>query len=420
MRRPLNTLALAVAALTLASALPGGSAHPTASMVVTAAIFLTAGLFALTTGNRALEALQPHRTLLFLGAAFLGYCLWQALPVGEWVARTPAGPIRLSGHSLDPGASWIGALRLAGLVAFFALALQLGGNTIRAERLGRWLFFGIVAQAAYALIALNVLGDTFLGFPKIAYEGLATGTFVNRNTLATFLGMGLVLGLALLGAKRQGRARRRVLWIGVIVIFIALLGTQSRMGLAATGIAAALTFGGRIRPGRSTAVAGLALIVLLVAIFGQGLIERLMYVGASGQTRAELYAQILGMIRTVPLTGYGLDNFPLAYELFHAPPVTAEFVWDRAHSTYLSLWAECGVLAGSIPPLAAGLALARLYQTNAPTPLHLAARAALILAGLHSLVDFSLEIPAVTYLLLALTALGLGQPDTTNRKDPQS
>ena len=118
------------------------------------------------------------------------------------------------------------------------------------------------------------------------------------------------------------------------------------------------------------------------------------------------------MIRMRPLFGFGLDSFPLAYELFHAPPVSAGFVWDRAHSTYLTLWAEAGVIAGSAPPLA-GLVAAHMLWRGARKPcpgrsMATAGFAALLLCGLHALFDFSLEIQANTFLLLALVALGLG------------
>jgi O-antigen ligase len=113
------------------------------------------------------------------------------------------------------------------------------------------------------------------------------------------------------------------------------------------------------------------------------------------------------MIAARPLTGFGADSFPLAYEIFHRPPVPADLVWDRAHSTYLTLWAESGLVFGSLPPLAGALALALLWPRR-QAPLAAAAIAALCLSGLHSLVDFSLEIPANLYLLLAVTGLGLG------------
>jgi O-antigen ligase len=98
--------------------------------------------------------------------------------------------------------------------------------------------------------------------------------------------------------------------------------------------------------------------------------------------------------------------------MFHAPPVTANFVWQHAHSTYLTSWAEAGVVFGSLPMVAGALAMAALWRkAHAPLPgrsMALAGLGALLLVAIHSLVDFSLEIQANMFMLLALVALGLG------------
>ena len=47
------------------------------------------------------------------------------------------------------------------------------------------LLLVIIACGVYALISLQS-GDTILGLPKWAYLGSATGTFVNRNSFATW------------------------------------------------------------------------------------------------------------------------------------------------------------------------------------------------------------------------------------------
>lgn len=87
-------------------------------------------------------------------------------------------------------------------------------------------------------------------------------------------------------------------------------------------------------------------------------------------------------------------------------------VWEKAHSNYLSLWAEAGLVAGSLPLLAgliAAAALARHALSRRPGhALAIAGLGALALAALHSTVDFSLEIQANLFLLAALVALGLG------------
>ncbi len=292
----------------------------------------------------------------------------------------------------------LAVMRGAAAVMFLWLMFCVAGNPARARAIGLALFVGVALQALWALVLLGPLAEGHIS----AYPGSAVGTFVGRNGLATFLGIGLVLGLALLPSGRKAPA----LWLGLAVIGMALLLTQSRMGLAATGTASLVLLAYR-RPGwRGGAVLAIAALGMAV-IFGQGVAERTVWLAAARDTRLELYAQVWQMIAARPLTGFGLDSFPLAFEIFHRAPVPAEVVWDRAHSTYLTLWAEAGLLAGSLPPLAGVLALVLLHRRRA-APLAVAAMAALVLAGLHSLVDFSLEIPANLFLLLALVGLGLG------------
>ena len=116
------------------------------------------------------------------------------------------------------------------------------------------------------------------------------------------------------------------------------------------------------------------------------------------------------------LLGYGGGTFEVAYPLFHQLPVSPDLVWDRAHSTYLSLWAEMGVIAGSIPLLLVlwiAMEALRLYLSRrsgdwtAPA----AAVAVIVVAALHSTVDFSLEMQANVFLFLAILATGIARRD---------
>ncbi len=275
------------------------------------------------------------------------------------------------------------------------------------------------------MISLNLLGDIQLLGAKTAYLGDATGTFIGRSAFATFLGMGLVLGLALLliepsHARRKKttdeRLQRAIKCICLMIILIALISTQSRMGIASSLMAVFASILPWARSRRRISVWSAGIFIVVLAYYGEGLSERVTHLAQSSSTRIELYAHVLEMIRMRPLFGFGLDSFPLAYEMFHALPVAAGFVWDRAHSTYLTLWAEAGIIAGSAPPLAGLVAARRLWRiAKEPCPggsMATAGFAALLLCGLHALFDFSLEIQANTFLLLALVALGLGPIQT--------
>jgi O-antigen ligase len=135
--------------------------------------------------------------------------------------------------------------------------------------------------------------------------------------------------------------------------------------------------------------------------------------------RGALYTQVLEMIAARPWLGYGAGAFEVAYPLFHQLPVSADFVWDKAHSTYLGLWSELGLIAGSIPlivfAMIAWLALRLSLKRRADWAAPAVALGVIVAGGVHSLVDFSLEIEANMFLLLALLAIGIARPEEADR-----
>ncbi|WP_218132080.1 O-antigen ligase family protein [Roseicitreum antarcticum] len=389
--------------------------------------------------DRTLQMFK-HAPLFLMGLAVVVFAVLQGLPIAaiipDALLRLPEtmvpGPV-LHTISIVPDASILGALRITIYLCFVALVLEAAAQPNRGERMGWLLFFGITAHAVWGLVSLNFLGDTLLFGEKTAYQGMATGTFVNRNSYATFLGFGIVLGIALSLDRRIApriRASRdpgwlspeRIemlgIWAMIAMITLALLATQSRMGVGATAVAGLLTFVVmRIKQGHSTAATlltgGIGFVIFAaIALLrgGQGVLERFIFVEGASETRADFYSQILGMIGNRPFTGYGLDAFAPAFELHRAPPITAPLYLDMAHNSYLTLWAEMGLLFGSLPILAligaAVIILRRIARRTTDLAMPVAALGIICLGGLHSLVDFSLEIPANVLVFLAVIAIG--------------
>lgn len=372
---------------------------------------------------------------LFLGLC--GFLVVQVLPVfGRVDFVSAAGDVVESATlSLAPGSTWLRLLQLATYAIFFLLLLQVAVNRKRARLLGQALLYIVCAHALYGLVALTMLGDPLLFFEKWAYEGFATGTFVNRNSFATFLAFGLVLGATLalreLVSDEQpagisdGLRRAAPSLICGVVILAALVASGSRMGLLAgligVGTVALMAIGKR--PARRWSPAGVLIGVAAVLaaagvllLHGAGTFERLGTLEADWDVRGALYAQVAGMIAVRPWLGHGGGAFELAYPLFHQLPVSADLVWDRAHSTYLTLWAELGLVFGSILPLIVlifALEAFGLYRRRSADWAAPAAAVAVVLVGaLHSIVDFSLEIQANVLLFLAIIALGIARPET--------
>ncbi len=418
---PLQMAMAATLGITLLSPLPAASNQPLAWMFWAVILGAVGAVFSWSRTRLPLSG--PLRATFVLALIFVGFALFQAAPLPGWrggiLVDLPAGPVLLRHLSLAPGATFLAALRLSSYVIFFALMLHCARDPARAKTIGWVLFFAIAGQALYAIAALEVFGDSSLLQVKTAYAGMATGTFVNKNSLATFLGMGLVLGLALVvnGPRRQHSMTRRLRHgfaiAALITLLVALALTRSRMGIAAS-LTAAFIVVSRARFALSAPwVAAITGATGATALGSLWVFQRIAETGPDASTRLDLYRQVLAMIGTQPLTGFGVDSFEIAYQMFHAPPVTAGFVWDKAHSTYLTLWAEAGVIVGSLPILAgvivAILLWRKLVRTAPGRSMALAGFGALLLGALHSLVDFSLEIQANAFMLLALIALGLGR-----------
>lgn len=374
-----------------------------------------------------LRQLWPEAACL---ALLVLYLIVQVLPLDRWLpagwmVQPPLGQ-HLRTLSADPGSTWLTALQFVTFGLLFMLFAAVAVNRRRARRM---LFSIMIIVGAFAIIGIVSLtqGDTLLGFMKTDYLGYATGTFVNRNSYATFLASGLVIGTAILVGQFQpqpGRPqplRQRVVPLVVtiaclLVIAPTLLATGSRMGTVSglIGVIAVLLLS--IRPSRlsgprAALVVGLVAVAAIVALvlFGMPLVERLVLTPAVDESRVALHAQIWEQIWQRPWLGYGGGSFASINATFVRPPLSGALAWDRTHSTYLALWFEQGLIAGSLPLLIVVLLVIRT-ATGLGNPSSAGISAAtlgvVIVFAVHSLLDFSAEIMANAFLLTGMLALG--------------
>ena len=156
--------------------------------------------------------------------------------------------------------------------------------------------------------------------------------------------------------------------------------------------------------------------VAVSAMYGGVVFDRLGSTGMAADVRWALYENIWKVALERPLTGHGFDSFELAFRAGHELPVSPDLRWQNAHNTYLELWVELGFILGSLPPLICIVALLRLLKRGASNQytgyLAQAAVAAIVIAAIHSLVDFSLEIEANVFLFLVILGLGLAPDDS--------
>ena len=361
----------------------------------------------------------------------------QCMPIGSYlgsfVFSSQSGAILTSNTlSLTPGDTVLSVLRWSSYGFLFFLMLQVGARARRARWMTKALIIIVLIEAVYALVALTQFGDVLLFLPKEYYRGSATGTFVNRNSLATYLGLGAIIATSLLlrpsesGRKsgRRGNAinaifdiRMEKIWtlLALAFLMIALIATQSRMGIMSSlaGIMTVLLLRlSQLTHSRFVVLAFPVLLVLILVIFGAGVADRFIDIMRSFDQRLSIYDQVAEMIRDRPLLGFGAGSFNHAFPLYHDLPVPTNFVYDRAHSTYLEHWVDMGLIFGSMPILSVLLlAWPLMKQTASKGRLRtevIAALGATVTVALHSLFDFSLEIEAVVFLYLSILAIALG------------
>lgn len=437
MRRINDIYAWLICAVVLIAPIPVGSNRPVIWMAWAAVLMLLVAayvtLLSRRTPERALRSAK-HRPLFLLGAVMM---IWAGVQI------VPNDMFDTPQISLAPSATLLGILRIGTYLALLFLVLEVSTQSTRIRRMAWVIVLGMTVHAIWAMVALTILDDTFFWGEKTTYLGAATGTFINRNSFATFMGMGIVLGLAMLH-ERAARPRMRrpnkslfsaenlesiYALICIVMMTIALVSTQSRMGVTATIIGAAtyivliqtkLSKNPKRAALRAIGAVALALIGAVV-LFGDKLVDRLLFVMQHRGGRVELWSQTWQMIMDRPLTGFGLDSFHLSFERVHMPPLPTHVTWELPHSTYLTLWSELGLIAGSLPLIGLMLVCWRLlgvFRTNPHNrTIALAGLCILLLGGVHSLVDFSLEMQANVFLFITVLGMGIAHLRDTQKSD---
>ncbi len=306
---------------------------------------------------------------------------------------------------------------------------------------------------ATALIALGAiegmwgLSQFLAGWPSLAsffsiQHGGPMGTYINRDDFAGLLEMIFPFALALVFCRGEaalepegenGRKPLRsflvrpglgpfIFWLFLsAILFLAIVGSLSRMGifsaLLATGFVAFLA----ISTTHRRSVGGLLLLGFLCVAVAlslwvgiQPLIDRFAAPDLF-TSRTGMWADTLALIRKSPLGGIGLGSLGVA--ITPVQTVYLNFRIDHAHNDYLEFIAELG-LPGALLLFASVFwifcrDIQALYRRgrDLPKALALGSAGSLIAIFSHSLTDFNLHIPANA--LVFAVVLGLAYSVST-------
>lgn len=343
--------------------------------------------------------------------------------------------------SVNRDLTTLALLRLWTAASALWVSIQLCHDSDRAHFLIRAIVAIVALYAAYGLVSYALFSSAILWFDIEKAPGFVRSTFVNRNSFATYAGLGLVAttGMLLRLYRREtvvdsgslshrlahfiettGRRGWFLLGMGLITL-VALLATVSRGGVAATtlGLVAllALTFARHRRRGgeRMGAVLFVAAVVIACFVFfGDLFIGRI----ASGRffddvNRSGAYLITVQSILDSPVLGFGYGAFADVFPMYRDRSIDVAGSWDKAHDTYLELFQGLGLVFGTMLVVALGWLLyscvaGALNRRRDATPAIVASAAALLVA-VHALVDFSLQIQAVALTFTALLGAGVAQ-----------
>jgi len=314
----------------------------------------------------------------WLGAvALLVAWVCRRLAAGRWTARTPLDVPFLLIVASTPLAFWASVDRAyAGLLilrTLFGIAVVYAiANRVRSER-GIWWAMNSLVVVGVGVSLLAIVGmespwQKMFALPGVysllphAVHRLSEGNdlFYQRpgyhpNTIGGVLAMLIPLGVGLWSSParslRWRRAYRPTVGAATLLMAVLLALTQSRTAWVALAAALALM---AFRPRRRwLIVVPIAVLTLGAVLFLRRSSPQFAFLVTGG--RGTVWAQAAALIKMYPLTGKGLDPYPLVaelhvpyYLLFRNPVILAiapaDRLWVHAHNFWLQTWLDFGLL----------------------------------------------------------------------------
>jgi hypothetical protein len=411
---------------------------------------------------------------LILGAAVL-LTLWVLAQTLDLHGLLPSSPAwddveRLLGHaphtiSIAPGDTLEALVPTVMPFIIFLTGLQLFQSDEPAWRMLRLLTLFGIAAATFGLLQFLLFPKMLLVDTKVAYLDSLTAIFVNRNTAATFLGMMLILSVGFMfglvqkvGIKQYialvfgmpSRAEKRdrrwvaVFAIGSAILFMALILTKSRAGVASSLGALAVVllllafFGGQ----RSSATGRnrfltkqefnrrrntrIITIIALMALAGGLYTGRVMLRASARGLEDQRFCIMPGLTRMMRdnwMTGTGLGTFQDAFPAYRDPACSIRGVFEKAHNVYIEGVITLGVpfvaIAAAVLVTLAVIMINGMRHRRQYRWVPISGFGILLLLAAHSAVDFSIQIPglaaATAAIMAAICTIALKKPEKRSK-----
>lgn len=447
----------ALLALLVLAPLPLGGNRPWAWSLIAIGVALTLVIWAIGVARTPGAIRIPWQRHLPATVAFLLAIFWFFLQASGitpsawdhplWAEAGAALGQDIGGAiSIDPNASFDGAMRLLAYGAIFWLALHFCRSRRRTKQLLWAIVISGTVYATYGLIVQFSGTNTILWFDKWAYGNVVTATFVNRNNFATYAALVIIAAFGLLTRKADeaavlGIANRAgiahildslgpqvfALFLALFITGTALLLTASRGGIVSAAIGILVFLAGlvlykRRRIRRTIVFSGIVVLggLVLLSFSGREVVSRLQHSSNDLSGRGQVWETTRQAIAEQPFLGTGLSTFSdvsIRMRDKEMAPQASPFV--RAHNGYLEMILEGGLIGFGLIMAAlvwlTGWCIYGILRRHEDGIFPCVGLAATAVVASHAYVDFSLQIPAVVMIYAAMIAAGCAQSNRHTR-----
>lgn len=296
------------------------------------------------------------------------------------------------------------------------------------------------AVTLFCLVQYSQAPNSLLWADRKHYTGSFTGTFINPNTAATYFGLMLLLSIAvalrqlddvnltrlLLARSRwsqheRHRLRAFLVYAAPAFLFsLALLLTKSRAGIVSSlaGVALFTSILVFLRLRRRTSALVAATLILfgllggtaLFMLYGGLVVRRFEIEGLTDQARLCVYDATWRAIDSHFWRGTGLGTFQDVLPSYRLAACNLYGYWDTAHNFFLEGWLGLGaafvVCAAFVYFKLLQTFLRGMRERRRLRFVPLSCLGMLVVVTLHSLVDFSMQIPGVSVTVAATLGAG--------------
>lgn len=298
-------------------------------------------------------------------------------------------------------ASVIEWIRITGYILLYLLLSLTAGSDQKS-------FTSLIRQTLVLVIILSLI-EAIIIITQALLHLVPRGTMPNANVAASYILIGLMSMLAYVFFNSESPRREKVIGsIGALVLTSALLLSRSRGILIALvlalGVLAKLKY-------RKWGIIAIFLAVLgILAFFPLPFFDTIFKINTPySYRRLYIWESAWEIIRNRLWFGWGMGNFGLAFPRYNLPSFDTVLRFGKvtrfAHNEFLQVAAEMGLPAMVLYSAIIGYVVKtgrNLILKKNITWVHAAAYASFIGIIAHSLVDFNLHLPAITFVLIML------------------